>query len=57
MVMINEISKLSPAKINLYLEIINKRCDGFHNIESLMTFCNYGDVIKVKRSKNFNFKK
>ena len=54
--MINEISKLSPAKINLYLEIINKRCDGFHNIESLMTFCNYGDVIKVKRSKNFNFK-
>ena len=25
MVMINEISKLSPAKINLYLEIINKR--------------------------------
>ena len=56
MVMINEISKLSPAKINLYLEIINKRSDGFHNIESLMTFCNYGDVIKVKRSKNFNFK-
>tara|TARA_B100000963_G_C22498180_1_gene612493 strand:+ start:112 stop:981 length:870 start_codon:yes stop_codon:yes gene_type:complete len=52
----DEVSKLSPAKINLYLEIINRRNDGFHNIESLMTFCNYGDIITVKRSNKFIFK-
>lgn len=27
---------LAPAKINLYLEIINKRKDGYHNLESVM---------------------
>lgn len=25
-----------PAKINLTLKVINKREDGFHNIESIM---------------------
>lgn len=27
---------LAPAKINLYLEIISKRQDGYHNLESVM---------------------
>lgn len=45
--------KISPAKINLYLEIKGKRLDGYHDIESLMTFCKYGDVLKVEKSKSF----
>ncbi len=45
--------KISPAKINLYLEIKGKRADGYHDIESLMTFCKFGDVLKVERSKSF----
>ena len=33
----NTLKLLSPAKINLTLEIINKRSDDFHNIISLVT--------------------
>ena len=36
--MITTITKLSPAKINLFLEVKNKRNDGYHDIQSLMTF-------------------
>tara|TARA_B100000287_G_scaffold434969_1_gene501207 strand:- start:5344 stop:6210 length:867 start_codon:yes stop_codon:yes gene_type:complete len=50
------ITKLSPAKINLYLEIQEKTHNGYHNLESLMTLCNFGDVIEVKLAESFNFK-
>ncbi len=50
------VTKFSPAKINLYLEVKKKRHDGYHDIESLMTFCNYGDLVSVKRSEKFNFR-
>lgn len=36
MIMIKEITRLAPAKINLYLEITSKRADGYHDIESIM---------------------
>lgn len=36
-----------PAKINLNLKIINKREDGFHNIESIMQAINLYDYLKV----------
>ena len=47
---------ISPAKLNLYLEVNNKRKDGFHNLESLMTFCEVGDVIRIERSKALELK-
>lgn len=47
---------ISPAKLNLYLEVISKRKDGFHNLESLMTFCELGDVIKIEQSRSFQLK-
>ncbi len=31
----NSLTLKSPAKLNLYLKVINKRSDGFHNIETL----------------------
>ncbi|MGZ3592752.1 MAG: 4-(cytidine 5'-diphospho)-2-C-methyl-D-erythritol kinase, partial [Syntrophales bacterium] len=30
------ISKLAPAKVNLYLRVLGKRSDGFHDISTLM---------------------
>ena len=42
-------------KINLFLEVINKSKDGYHNLESLMTFCKFGDQIKIKKSTKFKF--
>ena len=47
---------ISPAKLNLYLEVNSKRKDGFHNLESLMTFCELCDVIKIEKSKSFELK-
>ena len=45
----DNIIKLSPAKINLYLEVLEKTSSGYHNIESLMTFCDFGDIISIKK--------
>ncbi len=36
----------APAKINLYLEIINKRPDGYHNIESVMHTISLFDTLE-----------
>ena len=51
-----EISKFSPAKLNLYLEIIDKDVDGYHNLESMMCFCDYGDSIAVSKSDDLTLK-
>lgn len=39
-----------PAKINLTLEIINRRSDGFHNIKSIMQLINLYDYLTIKIS-------
>ena len=54
--MTTTITKLSPAKINLFLEVKNKRNDGYHDIQSLMTFCDFGDMLCVSKSNNFTIK-
>ena len=36
-----------PAKINLTLEIINKREDGFHNIKSIMQTISLYDFLDI----------
>lgn len=47
-----------PAKINLTLEILNKREDGFHNIQSVMQTIDLFDIlmIKVEKSEKFEIK-
>ena len=41
----------SPAKINLSLDILKKRSDGYHDIESNFQFIDWGDKLKIKPSK------
>lgn len=41
-----------PAKINLTLEIVNKRDDGFHNIKSIMQLINLYDFLTIKIKKS-----
>ena len=38
----------SPAKLNLFLKVKNKRKDGFHNIETIFERINLFDTIKLK---------
>ncbi len=37
----------SPAKLNLFLKIVNKRADGFHNIETIFERIDLCDRIKI----------
>jgi 4-diphosphocytidyl-2-C-methyl-D-erythritol kinase len=41
----------SPAKINLSLDILKKRSDGYHDIESNFQFIDWGDKLEIKPSK------
>ena len=44
----NSITVNCPAKINLTLEIVNKREDGFHNIKSIMQTISLYDTLIIK---------
>ena len=41
------IRQFAPAKINLTLEVCGKRPDGYHEIESLVTFADVGAVVAL----------
>ncbi len=45
----------SPAKINLGLNIIRKRQDGFHDLETIFYPLNLYDIINFEKSDNLNF--
>jgi len=42
------IKYLAPAKLNLFLKIINKRSDGYHNLQSIFQNINLYDEIYIK---------
>ena len=46
MLIMDQIIVKTPAKINLTLEIVNKREDGFHNIQSIMQLIDLYDYLK-----------
>jgi 4-diphosphocytidyl-2-C-methyl-D-erythritol kinase len=41
----------SPAKINLYLRIVGKRPDGYHDLETVMLPLDFGDQITLRSRK------
>jgi 4-diphosphocytidyl-2-C-methyl-D-erythritol kinase len=51
----NELVVKSPAKINIGLNIINKREDGFHNLETIFYPINLFDEIRFTKSDKFSF--
>ncbi len=44
-----------PCKINLGLHILNKRADGFHNLDTLMYQLPFTDVLEIIPSETFVF--
>lgn len=50
-----EIKVKCPAKLNLTLEILNKREDGFHNIQSVMQTIDLFDILTINIEKNDKF--
>jgi 4-diphosphocytidyl-2-C-methyl-D-erythritol kinase len=47
----NEISVKAPAKLNLHLQVIAKRNDGFHDLRTLFTFINLYDQLTFEESE------
>ncbi|ROP61846.1 4-diphosphocytidyl-2-C-methyl-D-erythritol kinase [Enterobacter sp. BIGb0383] len=37
----------SPAKLNLFLYITGRRADGYHNLQTLFQFLDYGDTLSI----------
>lgn len=45
------IREFAPAKINLTLEVLGRRDDGYHKIKSLVAFADVGDVVTLDTSQ------
>ena len=45
---VREIHMHSPAKVNLFLEVLGKRDDGYHELETLMVRSNLCDLLHFK---------
>jgi len=50
-----DITVLAPAKVNLFLHIIGRREDGYHLLESLLAFADFGDRITVCHAAEISF--
>jgi 4-diphosphocytidyl-2-C-methyl-D-erythritol kinase len=48
---VDELDVLSPAKINLFLEVIARRPDGYHEIESVMQLVDLCDRVHLARTR------
>ncbi len=44
-------SRLAPAKINLFLHITGRRANGYHDLESLFVFADFGDEILIEEGE------
>jgi len=46
--MVDEATALAPAKVNLCLNVTGQRADGYHLLDSLVGFSDFGDRITVR---------
>lgn len=46
----NSVNEPAPAKVNLYLHVLGKRRDGYHELQSLVAFADGGDRVSARRS-------
>ena len=46
------ITRLSPAKINLFLHITGKRADGYHDLQTVFRLLNWGDYLHFSVTSN-----
>jgi 4-diphosphocytidyl-2-C-methyl-D-erythritol kinase len=51
----SKITRLSPAKLNLFLHITGKRADGYHNLQTVFRLLDWGDYLHFSVSNNTVF--
>ena len=47
--------EVAPAKINLALHVTGQRADGYHLLDSLVTFADRGDVLTISVAATDSF--
>ena len=47
---LDENTYLAPIKLNLYLHITARRDSGYHEVDTLIAFTDYGDAVRVEPS-------
>ena len=50
------LAAFAPAKINLYLHVHGRYDDGYHALESLVAFADYGDALTLEAGKAFHLR-
>lgn len=48
--MLTELVLPAPAKLNLFLHITGRRPDGYHNLQTLFQFLDFGDLLTIASS-------
>lgn len=48
-----QITVQAPVKLNLYLHVVGRLGDGYHEVDSLIAFTDFGDRIDVEESDRF----
>ncbi|WP_320823281.1 4-(cytidine 5'-diphospho)-2-C-methyl-D-erythritol kinase [Reinekea sp.] len=49
---VNSLTLIAPAKLNLFLHIIGRRPDGFHQLQTLFQLLDYGDELTFTLDQN-----
>lgn len=44
----------APAKINLYLHVVGRRADGYHQLDSLIAFAGIGDTVEAQPAETIS---
>ena len=52
----DKIKLLAPAKVNLFLEVLGKRPDGYHEIETVMQTVSLYDRIEIQKTNRSSIK-
>lgn len=49
------IHEQAPAKINLFLHVVGRRPDGYHELDTLFAFTDFGDKVEVSEGHDLSF--
>lgn len=52
---VTQVSEVARAKINLALHVTGRRADGYHLLDSLVTFCETGDRLEIAAADEDGF--
>ncbi len=56
MIPLTEVRVAAPAKLNLYLHVIGRRADGYHELDSLVCFADVHDTVIARTADKLTFR-